>query len=125
MTLSIENFKNLLWHKEGFPVAIPAEVGMVVVTQHGYDIGLVAKVSLGGHAEKVYAMYDVLYTLYVGRDEFPEYSTPLGIIWFDTGVRMTKDEWKQLSVELGDACSFHKYWEKKLGLKRLIKRGLL
>lgn len=82
------------------------QVWSVVTTQHGFDFGLVAKMS-NGRPSKVYAMYDG----YQPRDaECSEYGAADCVDWYNTGVTTTLQEWKRLARATGDARGFHQYW---------------
>lgn len=87
-----------------------ARVGMIVYTNHCLDVGIVAEVK-DGVPTKIYARYE---TCLFPHCYFPEYGAIDTINWYDSGIEMTIDEWKQLSISTKDAGAFWQYWKDKI-----------
>lgn len=95
--------------KMAFPLADNVSVGSVVITKDCLDVGLVAEV-FQGKPKKILSRYNEFHD---SNDECPQYGNVKGIDWFDTGVRMSLQEWIDLSRDTKDAEGFYKYWWKK------------
>lgn len=86
-------------------------MGSVVITRNGFDIGLVAK-TLHGKPVKILARYSDYHT---PPDECPQYGGIESVNWYDTGIRMSLEQWKVLSTE-NDCDGFYRYWRTRLKL---------
>lgn len=87
----------------------------VVTTENLYDIGLVKNVKSGIPIE-VWSRYDQRYG---GEKQYGGVTT---VVWYDTGIKMTVEEWKYLSVKTRDASGFYQYWKDRLKRTRRINK---
>lgn len=114
----VKNFWRILkkdtnWWKK-FPEAAQVHVGSVVITENMYDVGLV-KEEENGIPTAIYSRYN---RLYGGKQEYGGVTT---ITWYDTGIRMSVDEWRRLSEDCKDAGTFYRYWEARLKKAKIPK----
>lgn len=105
----------LLKYAQKFPykVADSVSVGSVVITRNCLDVGLVAETYLG-EPKRILARYSELHE---PADECAQYGGTNVVNWYDTGIIMSIQEWKDLSREY-DAAGFNKYWRTRLHIKR-------
>lgn len=100
-----------LGHNQRYQVADRFAVGDVVMTRNLLDIGLVAEVD-GGRPAKILARDSGC----LPGDVPPQYGGINNITWYHTGVRMSPEDWKNLSRNT-DAAGFYRYWHTKLHIK--------
>lgn len=95
-----------------FRIADNVSVGSVVITQHAWDIGLVANVTDGLPSE-IFARY----TRYDKCGVCGKYGGVSTIRWYDTGIKMSLPEWIELSKQL-EPCEWYEYWLSRLGIEQ-------
>lgn len=99
-------------HKFPYPIADNVSVGSVVITNRCLDVGLVAE-TICGKPVKIYGRYSKFHE---PTNECPQYGGVDTVTWYDTGIHMSFQEWKNLSYE-NDAERFHKYWQARLQME--------
>lgn len=99
-------------YKSPFPVANNVSVGSIVITQRCLDIGFVAEAT-NGRPSKIISRYNEYHIPY---GEFPLFGGIEMVDWYDTGIRMSLEEWKDLSDKY-DAEGFYDYWRTRLQTK--------
>ena len=101
--------------KPPYPIASNVSVGSVVMTKHGFDIGLVGEVR-HGRPTRIFARYG---RCSMPPDKCPEWGWSESTNWYDTGVKMSFQEWKDLSFKT-DAAQFCDYWRKRLHMEERL-----
>ena len=96
-----------------YPAADHVSVGSIVITRNCLDVGIVGSVS-DGRPVTVYARPD-LSVDNIDR----KYGGVVSVGWYDTGLVMTMEGWRLLSLEKRDAQGFYQYWRDKLKKKRV------
>ena len=97
-----------------YPVADHVSVGSIVITKSCLDVGIVGSVS-NGRPVTVYARSD-----FSADNIDRKYGGICSVGWYDTGLVMTMEGWRLLSLEKGDAQGFYQYWRDKLKRKEVI-----
>lgn len=98
---------------KSYPIANNVSIGSVVITKNCLDVGLVAEV-LHGRPMKIFGRYSPCHE---PSDECPQYGGIHAVNWYDTGIHMSFDEWKELSHK-NDANGFFDYWRTRLQIKK-------
>ena len=109
ITLKIPILRFKRAEKFPYPVADNVSVGSVVVTDSYLSIGLVAEVKDGKPTE-IYSMYN---RFHVPTWECPKIGGVNLLTWYDTGIKMSLQDWKFLSLST-NAMGFHEYWKARL-----------
>ena len=94
------------------PIADHVSVGSIIITKHGWDIGFVARVS-EGKPTRILSRYHENPPSGANNAAWAEFNVNDGIQWYDTGVKISFREWKELSEKF-DASEFYSYWESRL-----------
>lgn len=97
-------------NKPQYPAANSISVGSIVMTKNCLDVGIVGAVS-NGRPTKVYARYN---PYSANESGFPQYGGADTTDWYDTGYKMTMEQWKLLAIEKKDAMGFYQYWRDRL-----------
>ncbi len=92
-----------------YPIANNVCVGRVVFTKDCLNVGIVAE-SRAGQPTKIYSRF---YRL-CDNEDCPEYGAIDKVHWYDTGIDMAFQQWKQLAFDTKDAEGFYQYWRDKL-----------
>lgn len=94
-----------------YQIADSVAIGDVVMTRNCLDVGLVAEVNAGKP------------TKILARDSGnsfdgmpPQYGGINSSTWYNTGVRMSFEDWEKLSRST-DAVEFYQYWRTRLRIK--------
>lgn len=91
-----------------YPVADHVSVGSIVMTKNCLDIGYVSEVS-EGKPIRILSRYEEYPPYRVGNNAWAEYGGVNAVRWYDTGIKMSLEEWKKLSKK-SDASEFYAYW---------------
>lgn len=97
-----------------YGIADNVSVGSVVMTKSCFDIGLVAK-QRDGMPVTIFSRFSEFDSL----DDPPRYGAVDAVVWYDTGIIMTEQEWKELSRSMS-AIQFYGYWRQRLGIEDKI-----
>lgn len=97
-------------HKS-YRIAENVEVGQVVFTKNGFDFGLVAEVK-NGKPRRVYSRF-AGYRDYPYGEGYPEYGGVNSIVWYDSGIKLSIQEWLDLGMN-NDAKGFQSYWRERI-----------
>lgn len=95
-----------------FPLAEHVKPGTVIISKDALDIGWVVRTEARKPVE-IYAGINILDTA-----TFSHY--PVNVTkWYATNIRMSRDEWRQLSLKyLNDSSGWHHYWQRRLGVPK-------
>lgn len=101
--------------EDPYPIADHVSVGSVIITKHGWDIGFVAKTSKG-KATRILSIYHEYPSTGTNSNVWAEFNVNDGVQWYDTGVKISFREWKELAEKF-DASEFYSYWRSRLQIK--------
>lgn len=98
-----------------YPIVKTAKKGDVVMTQNGWDIGLVTDIDLFGKPKCIVAHWNK-YNDSNDHKGCGQYGAIDLTDWYHTGIHMTLTEWIQISKDTGDALGFYRYFRRRIGL---------
>ncbi len=93
-------------HKE-LPIADNVKKGSIVITERALDIGIVGEVK-DGKPLMIYSRPSCY-----GESQYGGIDS---VIWYDTRICMSMEDWRQIAYDAKDAHGFYKYWHNRLGI---------